>query len=158
MRQLSNVERAYIAGIIDGEGSLYCRKVKSPANKIRPFFYRTELLVGNTNLALLEKIKEVVGDGRIYKINRTHEKPTWSPIWHYKLHTQKLSQFLLQIKDFLIAKRTQAEILVRVSEINEEHRSGRRKFITSASEAELEELYDKLRMLNKRGPKSFTNG
>lgn len=68
--QLSSTDAAYIAGILDGEGTISLTRRHRNENR------QLEVSVSNTDIALLQFVKQRVGAGRItnkrtYRVNHT---------------------------------------------------------------------------------------
>jgi len=59
VRQLSTTNAAYIAGIIDGEGTISLTRRHRNENR------QLEVSISNTDMALLQFVKECIGAGRI---------------------------------------------------------------------------------------------
>ena len=77
VRFLGEVEKAWLAGVIDGEGSIFISKVRSGKTEKsrRCFFYKPHLSVANSNQDFLNKVREVIGKG---SVNLDKEKnPRW---------------------------------------------------------------------------------
>ena len=99
---LTEAQKAYLAGIIDGEGSLTI--VKNKSGKLWPI-----LSITQKNPQLLYWIKNTIGHGYICRRKRD--------IYHFYLRRQSLIKDLLGlIKPYLILKRKQAEILIQFCE------------------------------------------
>jgi hypothetical protein len=70
MLPLSSTDAAYIAGIVDGEGTISLTRRHRNENR------QLEVSISNTDIALLQFVKERVGAGRVtnkrtYRINHT---------------------------------------------------------------------------------------
>lgn len=102
---MSEVEKAYIAGILDGEGTITLTK-KHKNQTPSP-----QISVSNNSLALLQWIQSKVGCGRMVPKKKRSEHHNQSYIW-YLDNVQKGIAFLNEIKDFLRLKRRQAELIV----------------------------------------------
>jgi len=64
-RRLSEMECAWLAGVLDGEGSILLSKAFSRLYR-RGFFYRPQLEISNSNKSFLVRIAEVIGGGTVY--------------------------------------------------------------------------------------------
>jgi hypothetical protein len=111
MKELTDFQKGYLAGMIDGEGTVSIHWITIKGKK-RPI---PIVQISNTNKAVLEKIKEFTGIGHIntsYKYNAYNPrvKPCYKWIVRNKI---EIFQFLTQIKDLLIIKKPQAELLVK---------------------------------------------
>jgi len=118
--KLNDLERGYVAGIIDGEGSIILAFGRERFNlgwKISP-----KISVQNIDLRLLEWLRDHIG-GSVYSqpITRTghHGK---KPIWSYTLSGMENIRFLLeQNLPLLIVKREHAEIMLRYCNLRKQH-------------------------------------
>ena len=72
------LEKAYIAGIIDGEGTITLVRKHQNEN------YSPEVSVANTNIGLLNWIKEKVGYGQIMKKPKRLEHHSTAYTWRIK--------------------------------------------------------------------------
>ena len=92
---------SYLAGFIDGEGSII---IKPP---------RIRLYISNTNREILEKIKEFVKCGSIYEIKR-RPNPKWSQQygWTVCYHKDCL-KILKSIRNKLMIKRQLCEEAIK---------------------------------------------
>jgi len=106
IKELTEFQLGYLAGMIDGEGclSLLTIKDKRPNKSI---VYRTELTIANTNKEALEQIQTWVGAGYV----KTSKRQDRKDIYLYYLTSQKkLLCLLKQLKDRLIIKRDKLNI------------------------------------------------
>jgi hypothetical protein len=145
VKRLSDIERGWIAGLVDGEGTLTIRRLKTKFG----FGYHPRLMLGNTDHQLIEKIKLVIGSGHVssYKFDNKKHKDFWC----FELSTGPLEQLLSQISKLLIVKRMQAEILFNVIAINKRHHGGYRNYLTDEERLEMEKFTANIRKLNTRG-------
>ena len=98
---------AYVAGIVDGEGTIGLHK--NYEYKGRPF-YGLRVSVGNTNEWLISFLKMQFG-GYVFK--ETHSNPLHKDCWKWELHAKKSYVFLKAILPYLQIKRPQAELAIR---------------------------------------------
>ena len=141
--------RGWLAGLIDGEGTITVERRKRD-NK---YNYQPQIIINNTSLELLNKIKEVVGCGTILKHSPSYTKkhPNWNPVWRLEIKGSFAVYTLLkQIYPYLIVKRRHAEIVMKICEENI------RAYLTNkpANLEYLEELTRELKQMTKRGRKS----
>lgn len=98
---------AYIAGLIDGEGSIGL-DFKSSNDKFR----RPVISIGSTTLELLQFVKFYYG-GCIskHKLYKEHHKQSW--VW--KICNDKAIQFLQSIQQYLIVpeKKKRSELITK---------------------------------------------
>jgi hypothetical protein len=134
------LSRAYIAGFVDGEGSIgFCR---NRGSAIYP-----RVLVVNTNLAILEELRNQYG-GDIAPLSR--RKVGWKQGWMWRLSWSRAVNFLSDIQPWLRLKAMQAVAVFCWDAI----RPGRGKSTASAQDERMDAhayLFDYVRNLNKRG-------
>ncbi len=108
-------EKGYIAGLIDGEGSISILKGKS--NVTGHMVFCVKISIGNTCLEALEYCKNVIGFGAIYHMSLTGKlgkKPQYSYQIQGMLNCYK---FLRVIAPCLIIKRRRAQLTLKLLEI-----------------------------------------
>ena len=99
----------YIAGFIDGEGSITKRK--------RSY----NIYISQANRKVLEKIRDFIGRGYVYPL--TKRKAHWKNAWLYSAGSAENTHYLLShIVDKLTVKKERAlrgldELTVRITEI-----------------------------------------
>ena len=106
MRYLSETEAAYIAGIIDGEGTLTIRK-KKPAAKVshRLPSYSVTFSVSNTATLLIHWLQNKCGGSVHHYENRCKN---CRPYARWDLHTRQATELLHQVTPYLLIKHEQA--------------------------------------------------
>ena len=102
-RILTDVEVAWLAGILDGEGNI---RVDYP-NPRYPDYAYPKVIVVNTCLPLLERIKEITGVGQI-KSRSWKAKDHHKDSWHWVVGGHAAISVLNQILELLIAKQDHA--------------------------------------------------
>jgi|GEM_PF-1581379 hypothetical protein len=105
-REMTDEECAWLAGVIDGEGSIFISKVTHPAYR-RGYFYRPQIMVSNSNRSFLVRVMEVIGEGTVHIAERG--EGNWKTRWEYQGTAGVMRQVLPQIIPYLIIKRVQAE-------------------------------------------------
>lgn len=105
---ISGLDRAYLAGLIDGEGSFYCGGIGTHRNKTcYPIF-----AIGMTDEDVLTWMAGLFGCSISYVLKRT-KNPKWKDQYFVRLsgtRVQILCQILLP---YLRVKRQQAELICR---------------------------------------------
>ncbi len=99
---LTELEKAYIAGIFDGEGTIGFYGGKSQDFSLR-------LKLGNTNLEVVEWIQQHCGGWITSRVLKVSKKTFWE--WSIKRRADVVD-ILKAIQPYLIVKRTQADLLV----------------------------------------------
>lgn len=108
---------AYLAGIVDGEGSICIYRV-NPAkyNRYQNPCFRSVLNISNTRKELFDWIEEHFGNlnhskkhrRSIFKKNSTHER--W--IYEWVVQGHRLVDICTQILPYLVLKKRQAELTI----------------------------------------------
>lgn len=96
---------AYVAGIIDGEGTI-CISRRKKGNKI--WNHTLFVQVSNTQEWLIEFLKLQFGGNTDYR--KAHDNARES--WRWTAHTREASSFLRLILPYLQLKRPQAELAI----------------------------------------------
>lgn len=137
---VSKVERAYLAGIIDGEG--YIAVYRHYQNKSGTFGYRLRVGVTNTDKDLIlwlhGKFAGQFCDGRI---GGEGYKPRYDVVW-YSSHACKVLKLALP---YLKSKKLKAEIAI---EFGARKHFGQRTLDEKVYE---NNVFEKFKVLNKRG-------
>lgn len=97
-RKMSQTERAWLAGLFDGEGTVI------QPRKDRPTSIR--LAITNTSMPLLERVQEVTGTGSFVAMKRYSPKHT--SCWIWQCHADNARSLLRQMLPWLIVKRAKA--------------------------------------------------
>lgn len=105
---MTETEKAYIAGIIDGEGSIMLQKIhknEHPAPCIS---------IASTTLELLEWIKKVVGKGTITK-KKNYNLEIHKDCYSYVLRRNDAISLLIDIEPYLVidVKRKRAKLILK---------------------------------------------
>lgn len=129
----------YLAGIIDGEGCITI----GAGRKETCTNYNSIIMVTNTNKKIIDWLQQQFG-GNYYKIPASGNcKEAYR--WRF-LKQKEIEKLLLAILPYLIIKREQAIVLLEFVRMSKETASQKR-----------EELFQKMKALNKRGISVTTN-
>ncbi len=140
MTQLSEVEYAYIAGIIDGEGCFSIKKNMTTAPHIR-------VTVGNTHEGIIDWLKDMIGGAKW--ITTYAEGVNRKTAYYFEMGGKALRFHLPFICPFLKIKKEQGKLALEfVSTL--EAPSGRRKLSEQTRETRLN-IEKEIKKLNKRG-------
>jgi hypothetical protein len=101
---LDQVVKAYLAGIVDGEGTVTLMKHHKNETHI-PF-----VGIANNNLKLLKWIKSIVGGNICTKKKRL---PHHNNSYVLNIRQDRALRFINEIKKYLIIKRPQAELITK---------------------------------------------
>jgi intein/homing endonuclease len=136
---LNKLDLSYLAGLIDGEGTItFC--VQGP----KPYHMSIKVSISNTSLPLLQKVKEITKTGHIGS-NYIKEKPRYKQGHNWTLNGRKAQKFLKKIVSFLKLKGPQAELALQIS-LNYQYSE-----VTKEEKRLRLKLLPLMRKLNKRG-------
>ena len=131
------MNRAYVAGIIDGEGHIGFARTR---NVIYP-----RVSVINTNLDLLNDLKNKY-DGFIFEL--TARKANWKVGYQWQLGNRKCVNLLEDVYDYLRIKYNQAWLVFAWDEIRPGNNLG---YWTVESEEAMNLILAQIKWLNYRG-------
>lgn len=148
MRTMSESEIAYVAGITDGEGCLSVRRIG--ANRYKQSSFSFQLFVTNTNLEMLQYLKNVTGVGYIngpYIQNK--DGANRRPYWKWRVPQGEAIPLLVLMQPWLIVKR---KVTSLVFKLRESQNGLRNCFSLSADTViERERIYAEIKEANRRG-------
>jgi hypothetical protein len=145
MNKLTEIQKAYIAGFIDGEGCITVVKNKKILSR-HGFSFQVRIIITNSNLEVLETIKNYIGIGSLREnLKWCGYKKNWKPIHRLEISSLKGKDLLREILPYLIVKR---EIAKNV--INFPSRLGGKERTNDEFEKQSNALLI-IRELNKRG-------
>lgn len=115
VRSFSDTEAAWLAAVVDGEGSIGLYKKRRRKNG-KEYLGRTVVIqMSNTNRSFVQRMADVIGCGstvlRIINFGRHHKGR--QPIFKYSLEgSERCRRVLEQIVEHLIVKRKKAEAIL----------------------------------------------
>ena len=116
--QLVNITESslgYIAGFIDGEGTISIIKTGNS--------YKSIIAVYNTKIEALNYIKEKIGIGNVVPNYKTEKNNKHNMVFAYLLHNDYVTYHLLnRLLPFLIVKKLQAELVIELCKRKEYYR------------------------------------
>ena len=146
---MDNQDLAYIAGFFDGEGCIRIAKSIQYGKKIRPApSYTLQCKVTNTNLLVLEYMQDLFG-GSIY-LNNKNRKENHKPCYCWYMYNDVAMDFLVQVKDFLKLKFTEAEYAIAFQRFNSQYHNNRTRR-PSGELATMDEVYKILKAAKTGG-------
>ena len=131
---MTEVQKAYIAGIVDGEGSISIAHSKHKNNGKR--YYSLRIDVVNTDRKLIDYMADVTDTGYTYCYES--RKNEWKNIHSWVTTRKSAEEFLREILPYLVIKKERAELAL-------EFRKHSRKV------EKQEQFFEKMKALNKRG-------
>jgi hypothetical protein len=132
---LNPEQRGYLAGIIDGEGSIILYKRRDVVAMM--------LMVSNTGKMLLDWIAETTGVGAVCAQYKATQKR--KATWFWRCNADAAESVLKQIRPHLVLKTAQADLALKTQE-------RLRNSALKADRTWQEEWRQRMRALNRRGP------
>jgi len=109
MNELTVAQKAYLAGLIDGEGSVQIVRATTSYNrKSRRIYHQLRVLVFNNNYDMISWIKNAVGYGNIR--TRKRQSPRHQKGYIYVATALKALEIVRAVYPYLIAKKKQADV------------------------------------------------
>jgi hypothetical protein len=136
---------AYLAGIIDGEGSLLLWMNKSSTQRGQ---FNLRVNVTSTDKILVDWIFENFG-GSIYECNSPSRKsqPNWKKQYVWQVNRPEMLQFLNDIYPFLVIKKERCKVAIKFRETFEKRE---RNLSKETFEIRIK-LFEQMKHLNSRG-------
>lgn len=146
---MSQQEAIYLAGFFDGEGSLYCIKLKDKPLARGGYSIRVQASVVQTSPQVIEYIQHSCGNGRISYRKSTN--PRHKDIWKILWQPNQLRHILPQILPYLIVKKAVVEKGLELLKLKENCPT----YSNNTQEQQCR-LYNEISALNKRGIEAST--
>lgn len=106
---VEEIELAYVAGLLDGEGSVAIYTNGRPRNRSISPPWLLDVSIGNTSLPLMDWLKETFG-GSI----QPHKASLGNkPMYYWVLHSRAAHAFLIEVMPYMRIKYLQAEVALR---------------------------------------------
>lgn len=152
--KLTELQTAYLAGIVDGEGTISMTKERNLTGD-RKLRFRVHLTVRNTSMDLVGWLVAFVGG----QVNPTYPKSNRHKTSYRVWWPEKSAELIVKaILPYLAVKKTQAELFLRYREVQKWSYENRRS--TRAKMKSIRVLrdwfFDEFRRLNAKGPLSVT--
>lgn len=165
---MEDTTKAWLAGLIDGEGSVMlnkrtfsekARETVNPAMLAKPRYRPVVVVASNTDYRLFEAIAARV-PGQIYKHQVSNTRDSHNPRrreqWTYRWNVGQIAEFLPLVKPWLVLKDAQAELLLEAMSIKLRLTPGKGNEWRHAEQRDplfeqLDAIYGMIRELNTRG-------
>ena len=145
---LSEVDKSYIAGFINGEGCISITK-RTDKEYLCGHSFISNLRVVNTNLSILEWLKNKTGVGVILKSNII--LPRCKDRYEWKVATLQAVNVCRTILPFLKIKNRQVEILIEFQKLKDENKQNGTRGVPPERWQKQEILRNEIHLLNKKG-------
>lgn len=152
-KEYTIAEIAYLAGIIDGEGSIYIGNFSSNPITGNPY-YQTNIQVTNTDKPLIDWLYQTFGGLISKRTHRQMPKNSTKQAWVWTASGDRVTHLCEIILPYLICKKRQAEIMLkmRATYIKLQHKKGSQGIQAHSQELlDLRQSYmDEMRSLHVR--------
>lgn len=149
--QLTEGEKGYIAGVLDGDGCISIHRFKIP--QYDRWYYSLRIQVINSCFEFCQWFEDKLG-GHIYKRKLSEKNPKWSCRSTWTLEDNRLVQaLLLETTFYLVRKKAIAEAVIQYPLSPK----GSTK-APAATVSEQAALFERVKALNAKGPKDNDAG
>ena len=140
---LSPAQAAWLAALIDGEGTISIGRRKKVLNR-SGFYYQVNVTIANTNFDLISYTRTLVGpdNSAVYFHKRG---PKHKDCYTLRINVRAVPTLLRQLHSYLIIKKRQAEMAIKVCELKED------SFWVTDNHEIYEHFYLEAKALNRRG-------
>jgi hypothetical protein len=114
----SDYDLGWIAGIIDGEGSIGLMRSKRKTYKAG-YTYAPRLSVGNSEIEMLTKLKEILGGSLSKASAKFREDIGHKPFWNWSISAGAMREVLPAIK--LVTKEKQRKLILEALAVLGKH-------------------------------------
>lgn len=146
MNKLTEVEKAYLAGFIDGEGCIRISKGRQDGNQFE-FGFKMFVIVTNANLPILEELKALAGVGIIYVYKKLPiaGKGIWKPCHRWQVVSKQARELLENIYPYVKLKKEHIKAVLEFPFNGKGHRRTEEDYNNQL------QAFFKIGELNKRG-------
>lgn len=143
---MKDKELIYLAGFLDGEGSIMIGRQIKPKQK-SPYF-NLRITIVNTNEKVMNWIQNITR-GTI--VNRRINHPKWKKIITWRIRERKAENLLKILLPYLIVKKQQAKLGLKFQNFRHSLPNNGYRGRTKRELKQLYRYYNKMKSLNKRG-------
>jgi len=145
MNKLTETEKAYIAGLLDGEGCVGIDKSKSKSKK-HEFNFRIRAIITNSYFPTMCWLKEKTGIGYAYKYHKGY-KNNWNAIHRWQIVGDQARDFLRIIYPYAQIKKELIVLVLQLPKSKHKGHNGR----TLEEYNTQHNIYSEAKIKNKRG-------
>lgn len=143
--ELTDVQAAWLAALIDGEGTIGVYREKRELNTLG-FRYHPTVEIFNSNKALIDKIAEIV-PGYIREKGPERVLKGHKRVYAFSIHGRYISQVLRKLESILIVKQKQAAAVILFLEVMDSQPIRGERPLQHI----LDKLYEFCKVQNQRG-------
>ena len=120
---MDETTRAYLAGLVDGEGSITIRKTSRQRTNTHQ--YSLQLVIANTSLKLSKWMSVLGIKGYIWNRNAINQNPKWRLSFTYHFNGKEARDLLWLLLPYLVIKPEQARLGINFCEVKGFHQGYR---------------------------------
>lgn len=143
---MKNTERAYIAGLIDGEGCITICRRKKKDKLINNWYYQPNVIIANANRKIFDIPMKYGGWIAVVKNEQIKAHDNWKQYYHWKITGNNMRKLLQDTVCYLVIKKEQAQIVLGFPNYKN---IGRAR--TKAERKKQKDLRVKIQKLNRKG-------
>lgn len=113
---MDDIQRAWVVGILEGEGHFGVNRRR--VGLVKKLYTQLRIECNMTDEDVILKLAEYTEMGRTYGPYSTPSRPTHSPIWRYVVNRQKDAEFLMRELYPFMGKRRRAQIETAFQEVS----------------------------------------
>lgn len=148
IKSLTASQKAYLAGMIDGEGALSV--TKSHASRKRTsrlgYCFRPVLHVASTHSVVLSTLQKWTGLGKVGKFDDA--RPNRKARYQWMAWSNQAAQIVRAVQPFLIIKKEKAKVFLRFVKVTTQSKSPGRRGLSANCWKLQHQLFDEMRTLN----------
>jgi hypothetical protein len=152
-KEYTDTEAAYMAGIMDGEGTFYIGNY-SGNRKNGDKHFQTLIAIATTDKSLMDWLHNIFGGGVRSYTPKQMAKNSRKQVYRWCATSNRMLQICQIILPYLVIKKRQAEIMIEIREtFNDEHNIKGRQHVQNLPKGILEtrqRLMDELQLLHTR--------
>ncbi len=116
MRAMSDTEKAYIAAMIDAEGTISLGRRRGQGKRSingQVWHITIRVLVTNSHLGMIQYLHDASGVGIVYHQKRSHN-PRWNLVHRWQVAAKQARELLREVRPYLIVKADLADLIVNM--------------------------------------------
>ena len=147
---MEDTDLAYIAGLLDGEGTIGINKNVDKRNRKTPtIHYRLHIAIVNSDAGIIRWLNEIFPASHWFCSDRRGQKP----IYRWYVYSRKAYEFLQMVSPYLKIKKAQADLAIgfceaKTSYARKKGQKGNRTWLPESESSKRLDFYSRMRGLN----------
>lgn len=118
MKNATIADLAWLAGIIDGEGSIFVMR-NHRTDREREYNYILRISVQSTDEIMAPECKNITEEGYVYRVFEKRENQQDS--WKWQVNGRAATRILEELLPYLKVKKNQAELAIQFQKTTKKH-------------------------------------